>query len=299
MKMQNTSPNNISVIEAPSILGLKPTGTELLPDSLKKAKLLEQLSAENGGRIEMPPYNSIRDKETLVLNPHSIRDYSLQLSEAVISTLRNNKFPLVLGGDCSILIGNLLALRKLGKYGLVFIDGHADFYQPEASPTGEVADMDLAIVSGRGPNILTNINGLKPLVNDRNIVLFAHRDAEEAARYGSQNVKESDIFVLDLTEVRKLGIVEAASIAIDNLFQDDIEGFWIHLDVDVLNDEIMPAVDYRLKGGLTFVELSNVLKVLLKSNKAVGMDIAIFNPNLDKDGSIARNLVSSIVKGFS
>ena len=57
-------------------------------------------------------------------------------------------------------------------------------------------------------------------------------------------------------------------------------------------------MDYRLKDGLTFVELSNVLKILLKSDKAVGMDITIFNPNLDKDGSIARKLVSSIVKGF-
>lgn len=289
---------NISIIEAPSILGLKPTGTELLPDSLKRANLLGQLSAENVGRIETPSYNSLRDKETLILNPQAIYNYSLRLAEAVTSILRDNKFPLVLGGDCSILIGNLLALRKLGKYGLFFIDGHADFYQPEASPTGEVADMDLAIVSGRGPDILTNINGLKPLVHDRNIVLFAYRDAEEAALYGSQNVRESDIFVLDLAEVRKLGIVKAASIAFDKLFQEALKGFWIHLDVDVLNDEVMPAVDYRLKDGLTFMELSNVLKILLKSDKAVGMDITIFNPNLDKDGSIARKLVSSIVKGF-
>ena len=46
---------------------------------------------------------------------------------------------------------------------------------------------------------------------------------------------------------------------------DFLEGFWIHLDVDVLDDELMPAVDYRMKGGLTFVELGELLKVLLKS----------------------------------
>lgn len=69
----------------------------------------------------------------------------------------------MLGGDCSILLGNLLALRHRGRYGLFFIDGHADFYQPEASLTGEVADMDLAIASGRGPDVLTNIDGLKHL----------------------------------------------------------------------------------------------------------------------------------------
>jgi arginase len=54
-----------------------------------------------------------------------------------------------------------------------------------------------------------------------------------------------------------------------------------------------------MRGGLTFVELGELLKVLLKSGHAVGMDITIFNPNLDKDGSIASKLVSSIVKGFS
>lgn len=105
---------NISIIEAPSILGLKPTGTELLPDSLKRANLLGQLSAENVGRIETLSYNSLRDKETLILNPQAIYNYSLRLAEAVTSILRDNKFPLVLGGDCSILIGNLLA-KKIGK----------------------------------------------------------------------------------------------------------------------------------------------------------------------------------------
>jgi arginase len=113
----------IGVIEAPSILGLKPTGVQHLPDSLKSANLLGQLCAEYVGRIEAPTYDPKRDKVTYLLNPQGIHDYSLLLAEAVASVLEENKFPLVLGGDCSILIGNLLALRRLGKYGLFFIDG--------------------------------------------------------------------------------------------------------------------------------------------------------------------------------
>ena len=289
----------ISVIEAPSILGLKPTGVQYLPDSLKSANLVGQLRAKYVGRIEAPPYDPKRDNATYLLNPQGIHDYSLRLAEAVTSVLEENKFPLVLGGDCSILIGNLLALRRIGNYGLFFIDGHADFYQPEASPTGEVADMDLAIVSGRGPDILTNIDGLKPLVQDNNIVLFGHRDAEEAKAYGSQNVRESDISVLDLEEVRKFGIERAASKALDKLLNENLKGFWIHFDVDVLDDEVMPAVDYRLKGGMNFTEISKLLKIILKSGRAVGMDITIFNPTLDKGGGISRKLVSSVVEGFS
>ena len=61
----------------------------------------------------------------------------------------------MLGGDCSILLGNLLALRRRGRYGLLFVDGHADFYHPEANPNGEAASMDLAFATGRGPEVLT------------------------------------------------------------------------------------------------------------------------------------------------
>jgi Arginase/agmatinase/formimionoglutamate hydrolase, arginase family len=61
----------------------------------------------------------------------------------------------------------------------------------------------------------------------------------------------------------------------------------------------MPAVDYRLPDGITFSELSNLLKLLLLSKKAVGISVTIFNPTLDKDDSITRNFVSSIVEGLS
>jgi arginase len=77
-----------------------------------------------------------------------------------------------------------------------------------------------------------------------------------------------------------------------------LSGFWIHLDADVLDDSIMPAVDYRLSGGLGFSELSKLLRILISSKYAVGMSITIFNPRLDLDGTIARNFVSSIVDGL-
>ena len=68
--------------------------------------------------------------------------------------------------------------------------------------------------------------------------------------------------------------------------KNEISGFWVHLDADVLDDSVMPAVDYRLPGGLTFAELSNLLKLLLMSKKAMGISITILNPTLDEDGSI-------------
>ena len=290
-----------TIIDAPSILGLRPTGVQYLPEALKAAGLMTKLGAEYGGQVSPLDYSPERDKSTLLLNPYSIRIFSLQLADAVTLVLRKKRFPLVLGGDCSILIGNLLALRRLGKYGLFFIDGHADFYQPQASPTGEVADMDLAIVSGRGPDILSNIDGLKPLVRDQDIVVFGYRDVEQSASYGSQDVRDSNMHVFDLQYVRKAGTITAAtSKAVEILVNHELDGFWIHLDADVLDDLLIPAVDYRLgHGGLNFAELSELLKALVASGHAIGMDITIFNPQLDLDGTITRRFVSSIIQGLS
>jgi len=293
-------PPPFTIIDAPSILGLRPTGVEYLPEALKAAGLMERLNADYAGRVSPLPYNSERDKVTLLLNPDSIKTFSVQLAYRVSSLIRRRRYPIVLGGDCSIVIGNLLALRRLGRYGLFFIDGHADFYQPEASLTGEAADMDLAIVSGRGPDVLTNIDGLKPLVRDQDIILFGYRDREQAASFGSQDVRNTDIYSFDLTYVKEVGITTAASEAVKKLLQqDELLGFWIHIDADVLDDSIMPAVDYRLNGGLSFCELSELLKIIVASGRTVGMDITIFNPNFDLDGSIAHRFVSSVLEGLS
>lgn len=289
-----------AIVDAPSILGLRPTGVELLPETLRQAGLQESLNAEYCGVVTPSAFDGSRDRMTKLLNPKTIKDYSIRLADSVKLLLHNNKFPIVLGGDCSILIGNVLALRRLGRYGLYFIDGHADFYLPEQSPTGEVADMDLAIVTGHGPDILSDLDHLKPLVMEQDIVVFGYRDAEQSAKYGCQDIKKTTMMkAVELGDVRRLGFQNAATIGIATLLKNELTGFWIHLDADVLDDSIMPAVDYRLPGGITFSELSDLLKLLLSLKKAVGISITIFNPTLDKDGSITRNFVSSIVAGLS
>jgi arginase len=193
----------------------------------------------------------------------------------------------------------MLALRRRGRYGLFFLDGHADFYQPEASPTGAVSDMELAIVTGYGAAELSDIEGRLPLVREEDVVVFGYRDAEEAAHYGSQDVRDTAMEVYDLLAVQALGAANAATQALARLLRDGkVAGFWIHLDADVLDDDTMPAVDYRLPGGLTAAELSVILRTLVDSGKVVGLEITVFNPALDPDGSIARRFVCSIADGL-
>lgn len=287
-----------TILDAPSNLGLRPTGVETLPIALKSAGLISKLNASYAGRVAPLPYAHERDAQTLLRNGETIRLYSIQLAEEVAKLVQDDQFPIVLGGDCSILIGAMLGLRRIGHYGLFFLDGHADFYQPEAELHGEVASMELAIVSGHGPDLLTNIDGLKPLVKEQDIVAFGFRDAEQAALEGSQDIRATVIHPYNLMQTRSPDVATTAKHTLQKLEKAQLHGFWIHLDADVLNDQMMPAVDYRMPDGFTFEELSEVLKILIQSKQAVGMTITIFNPVLDEEGAIAHNFVECVVAGL-
>jgi arginase len=218
----------------------------------------------------------------------------VQLGDATGDVLERGEFPVVLGGDCSILLGTQLALRRRGRYGLLFIDGHADFYQPEAEPNGEAASMDLALVTGRGPEIVTDVEGRKPLVRDEDVVQLGRRDREEADKAGSQRIEDTAITVIDLPAIRRAGIRKVTDDAIARLCRPDLGGFWIHLDCDALDDAVMPAVDYRIPGGLSWIEVETVIRAAVESGSVVGLEVTIFNPALDQDGSIARALVTCL-----
>jgi arginase len=289
-----------AIIEAPSILGLKPTGVDRLPTVLLQHGLADQLHARRAGRVvPTAAYDTRRDSQTLTLNARGIADYSVQLADAVTDVVDRDEFPVLLGGDCSILLGSTLALRRRGRYGLLFIDGHADFYQPEANPNGEAASMDLAFATGRGPELLTNLEGLRPLVRDEDVVAFGFRDAQEQHQYGSQPLPPT-VLALDLQEVRRLGAKQAAQRAVGHLTAADrpTQGFFIHLDADVVSDALMPAVDYRTPDGLSWDELRTVLEIALASGRAAGIEITIYNPSLDADGSSGRELARTLIESL-
>lgn len=288
------------LVEAPSILGLSPDGVELLPAALLRNGFLEDaaIPPSISVPIDGSTFNPARVSRHAVLNAAAIADYSIRLAQAVGEVLQQEQFPVVLGGDCSILLGCMLALKRQGRFGLFHVDAHADFYQPEAEPKGEAASMDLALVSGRGPEALTNLEGRKPYVLDEDIVQIGQRDAAEADQAGSRRLQDSPIRCFDLETVRKQGIDQVVEQAVTYLSDQPIEGFWIHFDVDVLADEIMPAVDYRIPGGLSFEEAVTVLRTLRKSPKAIGLTITIFNPKLDSDGMLTQKLVSCLQRGL-
>lgn len=282
-----------AILEAPSTLGLATDGVERLPGQLLGLGLAERIHARRAGRLAVPSKDPTPDPETGILNAGTIAAWSPKLADAVEAVLDAGEFPVVLGGDCTILLGSMLAFRRRGRYGLFFIDGNADFFQPEAEPNGEGASMDLALVTGYGPSLLTDIEGRGPLVRSEDAVAFAYRDHKDQAEYGSQPLPR-ELKALDLPAARAMGIEAAAHEAVDHLTREELDGFFIHLDADCLDDAIMPAVDFRVPGGLSFDDLGTALGVVLGSGKAVGLEITIYNPRLDKDGSAGRGLADTL-----
>jgi arginase len=123
-------------LDAPSNLGLKPpspgeeTGVKNMPGVLRAHGILQRLRAEDAGIVVPGSYTSAVDPAIGVRNAKEIRDYSLLLADRIGELLGHGRFPVVLGGDCSILLGSGLALRKRGRYGLLFVDGHTDLLTP-------------------------------------------------------------------------------------------------------------------------------------------------------------------------
>ena len=287
-----------AILEAPSALGHVPEhlGVERAPSALLAAGLADGLTARHAGRVEAAGYSPARDPATQVMNPQPLNRYSRALADAVGAVLDEDEFPVVLGGDCSILLGTMLALRRRGRYGLLYIDGDADFYQPEASPLGGAASAsDLAFATGRGPDVVADIEGRRPLVRDEDVCVFACRDGADRERLGCQPLP-GPMMVIDRDEVRRLGAGEAASRAAEYLMRDGgpADGFWIHLDADVFDESIMRSVDDPRPEGLAWRDAVEALRTALGSGHAAGIQVAIYNPDIDADGSDGRGLAAAI-----
>jgi arginase len=287
-----------AILEAPSALGHVPEhlGVERAPAVLLEAGLADGLNARPAGRLEASGYSSVPDPRTKVMNPQPLHDYSIALANQVEAIVSNGEFPVVLGGDCSLLLGAMLGLRRRGRYGVLYIDGDADFYQPEVNPLrGAASASDLAFATGRGPDIVCDLEGRRPLVRDGDVAVLGCRDAADRERRGCQPLPR-DMLVLDREHVGQAGAEGAAREAVTFLTRQDgpRDGFWIHLDADVFDETIMQSVDDPRPDGLTWDDGIAVLRTAIASSQAVGLQIAIYNPDIDTDGSDGRGLAAAI-----
>lgn len=275
-----TNPRTLVVIDAPSNLGLRPPtptsqpGCFKMPWVLHNAGIVGRLGARYEGTVVPPRYEAHVPEAGHDRNGAAIAEYSQRLAEVVRNTVAGGGFPVVLGGDCSILVGNALALRGLGTYGLVFVDAHSDYRHPGNSPAiGSAAGEDLAIVTGKGAPRLTGLGGSGPSIQPGHVVsvgiLASDEDIPEMVRDGIHVVTNTDVVGGRdlLPAVREL--------------ESRTEGFWVHLDLDVVDRSEITAVDCPEDTGLSFDRLAALLRPIVQRSACVGIEFTIYDPDLD------------------
>ena len=212
-----------------------------------------------------------------------VRRATADIAARVRNVIGAREHPIVVGGDCTLLLGVFAALPS--GCGLWFVDGHADFYDGETSPTGEAADMDLAILTGHGPAGL--IDGT-PLLEPAAVVLLGHRPSDLDADTAFENARiDPAIRALTAPELRERGARQAGEEAAALLAA---RPSWLHIDLDVLDESALPAVSYPQPLGLGWDELEQLVRPLVAAGP-IGISVADFNPERDPDGVFAARVV--------
>jgi arginase len=266
-------------------------GIARAPDALRRAGLVEGIrdagvDVLDSGDVALGPTSPRRDPTTHLISPMALVAMIRAVRARVEASLRTGSFPLVIGGDCPILLGCLGAAGD--EVGVLFVDGHEDAWPPELSTTGEAADMELGFALGRtGGGLPVDILQEIPRVAADAVVVLGPRDEVELAEASVSSIA-------DFVKVVRPGQLapqpeEVVSAAVASFGRRP--GWWLHVDLDVLATDSLDAVDYRQPGGIDWDVLTRLTRTALALPGAIGWDVTIYNPDLDPDGTGARRIV--------
>jgi arginase len=269
-------------------------GTEHAPAALRDLGLVEVMGGDDAGDLDVRIRGSDRDPATGILASADVLATTSTVREAVAEMIFGDEIPFLAGGCCSLVPGALAGARDaLGSVGLAYVDGHLDLYDGRTSPTGEAADMPVAVALGRGPEGWVKEAGGASIAPARTAIV-GHRDQEESRGYGM--LQPEDLPGLTHPPIEIVRAEGPAAVGGQVAGALGVQGaFWLHLDVDVLDEDVFPATDYLMPGGMTWEELVAALGPLLASPALVGASLACYNPEKDDPGRAhGRALVGAL-----
>ena len=286
---------NIHIIGAPSTFGQRKLGVNFGPDALRYAGLVERLknighSVEDKGDIAVPAVDveKFKGKQEGLRNLNEIIEVSENLSNAVSSSIKNQAFPLIIGGDHSIAIGSISGVSQhYENLGIIWYDAHGDLNIPEESPSGNIHGMPLRVLLGDGDKQLVNISGYAPKVKPENIVLIGMRDLDVGER---DFIRENDIKTYTMADIDRNGIKQVMEESVSYL-KDKTDGIHLSLDVDALDPVETPGTGTKVLGGLTYRESHFALEMLHNTNLITSMDVVEVNPLIDQNNHTAEQAV--------
>jgi arginase len=289
----------IAVFGVPSAAGARAAGTERAAFVLREAGLLDALRAAGPRVVNLsdlslfpfrddPAHPTARNAEVVAC---ALRATADEMTRAL-----REGFTVVLGGDCTLIVGALAGARAaLGRpVGVVYVDANADLNTPQTSPSGFLSGMALSLALGRGPDELVAPMGDAPVLQPDHVALLGFRglDPGERDRIGDLGL------ALPASAAQRVGMRVAAALALDAIANED-GPVLIHLDVDAIDYAEMPVKDPIDGVGLSIAEVSDLLTALAASPRVVGLHIAEFNPARDPEGVHARKVVALLVRAVT
>jgi arginase len=297
-------PEKIRIIGVPMDLGASRRGVDMGPSAVRVAGLHTRLKhlgrqVEDIGNIavKQPEEQHYGEKNAKYLD--EISETCKGLAEITLKTLDEDLVPLVLGGDHSIAIGTTAGAaahfqKQSKRIGLIWLDAHGDMNTPESSPSGNVHGMPLASIMGHGPPELTELAGLKPMVEPRSVVLVGIRDLDAKER---RLVKESGVHVFTMRDIDERGMREVMSDAL-RFAIDDTAGVAVSLDMDFVDPTDAPGVGTPVRGGVTYREAHLALEMIADSRAMISFELVEINPVIDLHNTTATLGVELVLSGL-
>jgi arginase len=269
-------------------------GAEHGPVALRELGLPATIGAEDRGDLELKIRGEERDPATGILASRDVLAASAAIRATVAREAGAGTRPFLAGGCCAELPGALAGARDaLGTVGLVHLDGHLDLYDGETSPSGEAADMPVSVALGLGPAAWVEAAGGASVAPERT-ALVGFRDKAESLEKGMRQPETigPEPIQRSVEDLRTAGLGATAAAIASTLGEQ--APFWLHFDVDVLDQAVFPATDYLMPHGLDWDELGDVLTPLLSSPRLIGASLGCYNPEKDPQLACGRALVDAL-----
>ena len=229
-------------------------------------------------------------------NEYEIEKFNSNLYKNMVDKIKEEYFPIMIGGDHSAAIASALACAKVNvDVGIIWIDAHTDYNTFETTVTGNIHGLPLAAINGYKCNELRYYHNGKIIQPSRTVIIGA-RSIDEAEK---DNVRYSGVTVFTTQDIKEKGI----ETVMDEAFKIagyKTKGIHVSYDLDVIDPDVAPGVSIPEFDGLTEEEAMGINEYLIKHmDDILSFDLVEFNPLRDidrKTEQIALNILAQMIR---